>query len=55
MLVRIGCHFEYETPESTPSLWQVRPRSSVEQRIVTRGWEPPAPDPDLSRRLWQRV
>jgi transglutaminase-like putative cysteine protease len=43
MLVRIGCQFEYEAPDNTPSLWQVRPRSNTEQRIVTEAWQPPAP------------
>ena len=43
MLVRVGCEFEYDTPDETPSLWQVRPRSNVGQRIVTESWEPPAP------------
>ena len=35
--------FEYEAPETTPSLWQVRPRSTTEQRIVNEVWEAPAP------------
>ncbi len=43
MLVRIGCRFEYEAPESSPSLWQVRPRPDGDHRIVTERWEPPAP------------
>jgi transglutaminase-like putative cysteine protease len=43
VLVRIGCEFEYETAQETPSLWQVRPRSGAEQRIVTEAWQPPAP------------
>src|ERR1700676_331474 len=43
MLLRIGCQFEYQTPGPTPSLWQVRPRSDVDQRIVGETWEPPAP------------
>src|ERR1700722_18078174 len=41
MLVRVGCQIEYETAERTPSLWQVRPRSNLEQRIVGETWEPP--------------
>lgn len=43
MLVRIGCRFEYEAPEKSPSLWQVRPRPDGDHRIVTEKWEPPAP------------
>src|ERR1700730_8424568 len=43
MLVQIGCEFEYQTAERTPSLWQVRPRSNADQRIVAEIWEPPAP------------
>jgi transglutaminase-like putative cysteine protease len=43
MLVRIGCEFEYDTVETTPSLWQVRPRSNQDQRIISEVWEPPAP------------
>jgi transglutaminase-like putative cysteine protease len=42
MLVRIGCQFEYETREQTPSLWQVRPRPDGDHRIVSETWEPPA-------------
>ncbi|HWG73918.1 MAG TPA: transglutaminase family protein [Acidimicrobiales bacterium] len=43
MLIRIGCDFEYETTEQTPSLWQVRPRSDGEHRVVSEAWVPPAP------------
>jgi len=43
MLVRIGCQFEYEAAEKTPSLWQVRPRSDGDHRVITESWEPPAP------------
>jgi transglutaminase-like putative cysteine protease len=43
MLVRVGCQFEYETIELTPSLWQVRPHPQGEHRIVAQTWEPPAP------------
>ena len=42
MLVRVGCEIEYETAQRTPSLWQVRPRSNLEQQVVTETWEPPA-------------
>ena len=41
--VRIGCEFEYEAAERTPSLWQVRPRPDGDHCIVTEAWEPPAP------------
>jgi transglutaminase-like putative cysteine protease len=43
VLVRIGCQFEYQTTQSTPSLWQVRPRPDSDHRIVAETWEPPAP------------
>jgi transglutaminase-like putative cysteine protease len=43
VLVRVGCQFEYDAPEPTPSLWQVRPRPDGEHRIVTESWDPPAP------------
>jgi transglutaminase-like putative cysteine protease len=43
MLVRIGCQFQYEAAEVTPSLWQVRPHPDDDHRIVTETWEPPAP------------
>jgi transglutaminase-like putative cysteine protease len=43
MLVRVGCQFEFETLETTPSLWQVRPRADGSHRIVSQTWEPPAP------------
>ncbi|MDQ3106474.1 MAG: transglutaminase family protein [Actinomycetota bacterium] len=43
MLVRIGCQFDYEAPEDTPSLWQVRPRPDGEHRIVSETWQSPAP------------
>src|SRR5467141_3971481 len=43
MLVRIGCEFDYESPEKTPSLWQVRPRPDGDHRIVTQNWDTPAP------------
>jgi transglutaminase-like putative cysteine protease len=42
MLVRVGCQFEFETLEITPSLWQVRPHPEGEHRIVSQTWEPPA-------------
>ena len=42
MLVRVGCQFEFEALEVTPSLWQVRPHPNVEHRIVSETWEPPA-------------
>src|SRR6202035_2156952 len=43
MLVRIGCQFEFETLDMTPSLWQVRPRPDGDHRIVSQTWEPPGP------------
>jgi transglutaminase-like putative cysteine protease len=43
MLVRVGCQFDYDATEPTPSLWQVRPRPEGDHRIVTETWEPPAP------------
>ena len=43
MLVRIGCEFEFETLDMTPSLWQVRPRPDGDHRIVSQTWEPPGP------------
>jgi transglutaminase-like putative cysteine protease len=43
MLVRIGCQFEYQAAEATPSLWQVRPHPDGAHRIVTTTWEPPTP------------
>ncbi len=43
MLVRIGCQFEYEAPERTPSLWQVRPHPVGDHCIVAETWQPPAP------------
>ena len=43
MLVRVGCQFEYEATEVTPSLWQVRPHPDGAHRVVTAAWEPPAP------------
>lgn len=43
MHVRTGCEFEFDAPDLTPSLWQVRPRSKVGQRIVAERWEPPGP------------
>ena len=43
MLVRVGCQFEYEAPEPTPSVWQVRPHADGAHRIVTETWDPPAP------------
>ena len=42
VLVRVGCQFEYDAPEHTPSLWQVRPRPDGGHRIVSESWEPPA-------------
>jgi transglutaminase-like putative cysteine protease len=42
MLVRVGCQFEYQTVDVTPSLWQVRPHPNGEHRIVSENWEPPA-------------
>jgi hypothetical protein len=43
VLVRIGCQFEYEAMERTPSLWQVRPSPEGNHRTVDETWEPPAP------------
>ncbi len=43
MLLRIGCEFEYEASELTPSLWQIRPHPGADHRLVTETWEPPAP------------
>jgi len=43
VLVRVGCQFEYEAPERTPSLWQVRPCPAGDHCIVTETWQPPAP------------
>jgi transglutaminase-like putative cysteine protease len=43
MLVRIGCQFEYQATEETPSLWQVRLRPDGDHRIVTETWAPPGP------------
>jgi transglutaminase-like putative cysteine protease len=43
VLVRVGCQFEYVAPESTPSLWQIRPRPDGAHQVVTETWEPPAP------------
>jgi transglutaminase-like putative cysteine protease len=43
MLVRVGCQFEYEATEVTPSLWQVRPHPGDEHHLVTQKWDPPAP------------
>lgn len=43
MLVRVGCHFEYAAAEPAPSLWQVRPRSDGQHRVVSESWAPPAP------------
>jgi transglutaminase-like putative cysteine protease len=43
MLVHIGCRFEYEVEERTPSLWQVRPHPVGDHCIVTETWAPPAP------------
>jgi transglutaminase-like putative cysteine protease len=42
MLVRIGCQFEYESPASTPSLWQVRPRPDDAYPVISASWDPPA-------------
>ena len=42
MLVRAGCEFTFETVVPTPSLWQVRPRTSLDQRITSETWDPPA-------------
>lgn len=42
VLVKIGCQFEYEATEPTPSLWQIRPRRDGDHRIVHETWEPPA-------------
>lgn len=43
VLVQIGCQFEYEAIDDTPSLWQVRPRPDGDHQIVRETWEPPAP------------
>jgi len=43
VLVRIGCHFEHDSAEATPSLWQVRPRPDGPHRITSESWAPPAP------------
>jgi transglutaminase-like putative cysteine protease len=43
MLVSVGCQFEFETAEVTPSLWQIRPHREGEHRIVAETWEPPGP------------
>lgn len=42
MLVRVGCQFEFETMEMTPSVWQVRAHPNGEHRIISETWEPPA-------------
>jgi transglutaminase-like putative cysteine protease len=42
VLVRVGCQFEYQVPEWTPSLWQLRPRPDGNHCIVTETWEPPS-------------
>jgi transglutaminase-like putative cysteine protease len=42
MLVRVGCEFEFETAEMTPSLWQVRAHPDGKHRIVSETWAPPA-------------
>jgi transglutaminase-like putative cysteine protease len=43
MLVRVGCQFEFETAEVTPSLWQIRPQPDGACLIVAETWEPPGP------------
>ena len=43
VLVSVGCRFEYETLERTPSLWQIRPRSDAGYRLTKEAWETPAP------------
>jgi len=40
--VRVGCQFDYQVSEPTPSLWQVRPRPDGDHCIVSETWEPPA-------------
>ncbi|HWW55173.1 MAG TPA: transglutaminase family protein [Acidimicrobiales bacterium] len=42
MLVRVGCQFDYETVEPTPSLWQIRPRRDGDHRTLNEAWDPPA-------------
>jgi transglutaminase-like putative cysteine protease len=43
MLVRVGCQFEYEAAEETPSLWQVRPHPDDDLHLVSQVWDLPAP------------
>jgi len=43
MLVRVGCQFQFETAEVTPSLWQIRPHPDGACLIVAETWEPPGP------------
>jgi transglutaminase-like putative cysteine protease len=42
MLVRVGCQFEFEAPEMTPSLWQIRPHPEGDHHLVSETWDPPA-------------
>jgi transglutaminase-like putative cysteine protease len=42
MQVRIGCRFEYDTVEKTPSLWQVRACPDGDHGIVSETWKAPA-------------
>ncbi|MDQ1568933.1 MAG: hypothetical protein QOF96_3813, partial [Actinomycetota bacterium] len=40
MKIRVGCEFDYESPGTTPTIWQVRPRADPEQRLVSESWGP---------------
>jgi transglutaminase-like putative cysteine protease len=38
MRIRVGCEFHYESPGPTAAVWQVRPRPSDDQRMVSELW-----------------
>ncbi len=42
MLVRVGCSFDYDAPELTHSVWQVRARPDGPGRILDEEWSAPA-------------
>ncbi len=45
MRVRVGCEFCYDAFGTTPTVWQVRPRADLAQRLTSETWnaEPPLP------------
>ena len=46
MRVHVGCEFRYDSPAPIPTVWQVRPRADLAQRLSDETWNA---DPSLPR------